>query len=84
MKKQNKFQQILKYLWKNKGFTIGCIIILATLFIAIFADKIVPYDPNKMNPRFKLLPVSWAEGGDPRYLLGTDAIGRDLLSRLFK
>ncbi|MBQ6509800.1 MAG: ABC transporter permease [Flexilinea sp.] len=84
MKKQNKIQSILKYLWKNKGFTVGLIIILATLFIAIFADQIVPYDPNKMNPRFKLLPVSWAEGGDPKYFLGTDAIGRDLLSRLFK
>ncbi|NMA12550.1 MAG: ABC transporter permease [Chloroflexi bacterium] len=81
---KTKLSNGIKYLQKNKSFSIGLGIVLITIFIAIFADSLTPHVPSKLNPKFKLLPPFWVEGGNPKYILGTDAIGRDLLSRLIK
>ena len=56
---------------------IACIV-----FCALFAGLIAPHDPGDQNLRAILTPPAWADGGDPNYLLGTDSLGRDLLSRL--
>ena len=50
--------------------------------ISIFAPYIAPFDPTEQNRTALLLPPSWYEGGNPAYLLGTDDIGRDILSRI--
>ena len=57
-------------------------IILVLLFVAVFAEFIAPYNPEigSLSARFK--PPAWAAGGSSEYLLGTDHIGRDVLSRL--
>lgn len=52
------------------------------LIMAIFAPLIAPHDPIEQTLRDKLLPPAWMEGGEAKYLLGTDAFGRDILSRL--
>ena len=52
------------------------------VFVAIFAPLLAPYDPFEQFRGFTKLPPFWAEGSDPRYILGTDAVGRDMLSRL--
>lgn len=61
--------------------SIGILIILA----AVFSPWIAPYDPTS-NASFNLmdseLPPVWMEGGDARFLLGTDNQGRDLLSTM--
>ena len=75
-------KSFLLFCKKNPGFTIGLIIMVFLLFVAIFAEQICPYDPASGSPKDKLLPPFWMEGSDPRFLLGTDYIGRDLLSRL--
>jgi len=49
---------------------------------AIFADHIAPHDPGDQNLLSILTPPVWADGGDPSYPLGTDSLGRDVLSRL--
>ena len=49
---------------------------------AIFADWIAPHDPKLGTLSTRLLPPAWMEGGDPEYLLGTDRVGRDILSRI--
>jgi peptide/nickel transport system permease protein len=49
---------------------------------AIFAGFIAPHDPNEQNLVSILVPPAWAAGGDPNFLLGTDSLGRDVLSRL--
>lgn len=72
----------LSFCRKNPGFTIGLIIMVLVLLVAIFAEQLCPYDPAAGSPKDKLLPPFWMEGADPRFLLGTDYIGRDLLSRL--
>src|SRR5215204_3472876 len=57
-------------------------IITVMLAMALFAPLLAPYSPIDQTLRDKLIPPFWVEGGDMRYLLGTDAFGRDILSRL--
>ena len=76
----------LRELWhhfaENKGAVAGLIIILIVAFLAIFADLVAPYHPYEQDRGAFLLPPSWMEKGDPRFLLGTDDVGRDMYSRL--
>lgn len=66
----------------NPGFTIGLIVMVFMIFVALFAEQLCPHDPYTGSPKDKLLPPFWMEGADPRFFLGTDYIGRDLLSRI--
>lgn len=60
-----------------------CILVIVTMvFMAVFAPLLAPYSPIDQTLRDKLLPPFWLEGGSMKYLLGTDAFGRDILSRL--
>jgi peptide/nickel transport system permease protein len=52
------------------------------IFCGIFGDYVAPQDPLKTNFIDKLTPPVWQEGGTTRYLLGTDQLGRDILSRI--
>jgi peptide/nickel transport system permease protein len=63
-------------------FWVGLIIILGILFVAIFANWLSPHDYAEQNLVKGMLPPFWMDGSDPAYLLGTDRLGRDLLSRL--
>ncbi len=56
--------------------------ILCIAGCAIFAGLLAPHDPDEQNLLSILTPPAWAAGGDPSYLLGTDSLGRDVLSRL--
>lgn len=59
------------------------LVVLAGFVIAaIFADVIAPYDPTQNNLIGRLQPPAFASGGSRDHLLGTDQLGRDLLSRL--
>jgi peptide/nickel transport system permease protein len=49
---------------------------------AIFAGALAPHDPGEQNLLAILVPPAWASGGDAAFLLGTDSLGRDVLSRL--
>jgi len=57
--------------------------VAAVAFCAIFCGVIAPHDPADQNLLSILTPPVWASGGDVQYLLGTDSLGRDVLSRLF-
>ena len=59
----------------------GAVVLLFVL-MAIFAPWIAPQDPNETDLLRRLQPPVWLEGGDWNYLLGCDALGRDLLSRI--
>ena len=56
--------------------------ILCILFCAVFAGRIAPNDPSDQNLLAILAPPAWVDGGDPAYPLGTDSLGRCVLSRL--
>ncbi|OAK58607.1 peptide transporter [Variovorax paradoxus] len=66
----------------NRGAVIGLATIVFLLLVALFAPWIAPHAPNETNSAVFLLPPAWQQGGSMSYLLGTDAIGRDILSRL--
>jgi peptide/nickel transport system permease protein len=61
---------------------VGLLLLCLLLACALFAEWIAPHNPTRMAPAVKYLPPAWVEGGDPRFLLGTDQLGRDVLSRL--
>lgn len=59
------------------------IMVLGTLvFVALLANFIAPYSPNAVSLHNTLSPPFWAEGGSATNLLGTDNLGRDILSRI--
>ena len=60
----------------------GLIFVVAILLTAAFANVLAPYPPDLTNNAVFLKPPAWQAGGSWAYPLGTDAIGRDILSRL--
>ena len=69
--------------WRMKGFPlIPVTILLFIAFVAVFADLLAPYDPQVGSLARRFRPPVWQEGGSMAYLLGTDHVGRDVLSRL--
>jgi len=66
----------------NRGAVMGLVVIVLLLLIALLAPWIAPHSPNQTDSSAFLLPPAWQAGGSAAHLLGTDAIGRDLLSRL--
>lgn len=70
------------YFSANRGAVAGLAVIVLVLLCALFAPWIAPHDPNLTNNTVFLKPPFWQEGGSLSYPLGTDAIGRDILSRL--
>jgi len=71
-------------LWKalRRLPVIPVTILGIVVFVAIFADLITPYPPNEMSLTDRLTPPFFVSGGSPSHLLGTDNLGRDLLSRI--
>ena len=61
---------------------IAVLIISVMILMAVFAPLLAPYSPIDQTLRDKLLPPFLLEGGSTKYILGTDAFGRDILSRL--
>ncbi len=76
-------RKAFRSLTRNKAATVGAIILLAVIFTAILASVIAPYDPSAQNLSMRLKPPAWAEGGSMSHILGTDHLGRDILSRIF-
>ncbi len=66
----------------NRTALGGLIVILTLVAVAILADVIAPYAPSEQFRDALLTPPAWQEGGSLRFLLGTDPVGRDMLSRL--
>lgn len=67
---------------ENRGAVIGLAVVCAVVFIAIFANFLAPYSPIEQYRGFTRLPPVWVEGGNWAYPLGTDPLGRDMLSRI--
>ena len=80
------FTAVLAEFWsyfsENRGAVIGLAFFIGVILIAVFADFIAPHAPNQQYRDALLQPPFWQAGGSLKFPLGTDAIGRDLLSRL--
>jgi dipeptide transport system permease protein len=70
------------YFSVNRGAVIGLAVFILLVLTAIFANWIAPHSPIQQYRDALLTPPAWLEGGRPEFLLGTDAVGRDILSRL--
>ena len=57
-------------------------VLLALVFGALFAYQLSPYDPDVISLRERNTPPAWFADGSTKYLLGTDHVGRDVLSRV--
>ncbi len=75
-------REFWRYFSANAGAVGGLAIIVIVLLLALFANFVAPHAPNLTHDDAFLRPPFWEEGGSLTYPLGTDAIGRDLLSRL--
>jgi len=67
---------------QSRGALLGLAIAVLLLLLAAFAGVIAPHPPYEQFRDATLTPPAWEAGGDPRFLLGTDPVGRDILSRL--
>jgi dipeptide transport system permease protein len=70
------------YFSENNGAVAGLVIIAVVVTLAVFAPFVAPHSPILTNNAAFLRPPVWQQGGSWAYPLGTDAIGRDMLSRL--
>ncbi|MGR3570965.1 ABC transporter permease subunit [Brevirhabdus sp.] len=70
------------YFRENRGAVFGLWIFAAFVFVALFAPLIAPYDPTVQFRAATLQPPVWQAGGSWDHILGTDPLGRDMLSRL--
>lgn len=67
---------------RNPAALVGAVILAIVVGAALAAPWIAPHDPAKQSLIRRFTPPVWAAGGNPTYLLGTDQVGRDILSRI--
>jgi peptide/nickel transport system permease protein len=68
---------------RSRDFPLVPLLILGIIaFVAVFANLLAPHDPQVGSLSARFRPPCWLAGGSTKYLLGTDQLGRDVLSRL--
>jgi len=72
----------LRRLLRLRWGVLAAVVLLLIVASAVFAPWIAPHDPLAVNIRHRLAPPAWIEGGALANVLGTDQVGRDLLSRM--
>ena len=75
-------QEFWHYFKRNKGAVVGLVYVVVMIVIAVFANFLAPYNPADQFRDSLLAPPFWQDGGSMAHLLGTDDVGRDILSRL--
>ena len=73
---------VLRSLARRKVALVGVIVIMLMILVAIFAPFLTPYDPAEINIVNRLNPPGWTSPDGDVYVLGTDSLGRDVLTRL--
>lgn len=77
-----RFGRLIIELSQDKAGAFGLAVMVVVALAAIFAPVLAPHDPTAQSLDLRLQPPFWLEGGDISYPLGTDYLGRDVLSRL--
>ena len=83
-KRETRAKELIRRFKYNKSAVFGLVILIVLVLSAIFADYIAPNDPTPSPPQLfnKLKPGFWSEEAVKGMPLGTDALGRDVLSRV--
>jgi peptide/nickel transport system permease protein len=71
-----------RWLGRHLKALFGAPILAGAILAALAAPLLAPYDPLPASPANRLRPPAWTEGGSAAHALGTDQLGRDILSRL--
>ena len=80
--RRRRLAEFWYYFSENRGAVIGLWVFIALVIVAMLSPLIAPHFPYAQYRDAVLLPPFWAEGGRAAFPLGTDAVGRDMLSRL--
>jgi len=73
---------LLRKLWRFKWGVAASLVLVVIVGTAIFAPLLAPYSPTVVDIQHRLGPPAWMDGGTRAHVLGTDQVGRDLLSRM--
>ena len=79
---RHPFFDQLEQLWRNKTAVAGLLVITLFVLTAILAPFLSPHNPVEVSLYDQIKPPIWEEGGTWKNILGTDDLGRDILSRL--
>ena len=80
--KRSVLGEFWHYFSENRGAVTGLFVFAALVLVALAAPLLAPHEPYQQYRDALLLPPAWAEGGSWTFPLGTDPVGRDMLSRL--
>jgi ABC-type dipeptide/oligopeptide/nickel transport system permease subunit len=72
----------LRRAWRLKWGLAAGVLLAVVLALTALAGWVAPHDPLAVNIRHRLAPPAWMDGGTRAHLLGTDQVGRDVLSRI--
>jgi peptide/nickel transport system permease protein len=73
---------VVRAVLRSKLGVVALAVLTLMVLVALCAPLIAPYDPGAQDLLVRLHPPAWAAAGDSSHLLGTDQLGRDILSRL--
>ena len=76
------FRRNIRLFVSSRLSTMSALVVLAFVVLAVAAPLFAPQDPNETDLLRRLQPPAWMEGGEWAYVLGADALGRDILSRI--
>jgi len=79
---RTRSRRVISALVRKRAGLIGLVIVLLNVVVALSASVLAPHDPLDQDVARRLLPPVWLAGGGHDYLLGTDQLGRDILSRI--
>jgi len=79
---RSQWKRAVCSLRQSRAAVAGVIVLASVIVLAIAANWISPHNPNEQVLERRLMPPAWIEGGSRRHLLGTDHLGRDILSRV--
>src|SRR5512134_3660747 len=88
VKGRSPWQEAWGRFLRNKASILGLVIVSLFLLVTVFASTVAPHNPLQLHSGKSFLPPAWVEKsstnktGDPEFLLGTDTLGRDVLSRV--
>ncbi len=82
MTRSSTLARFARSLKRDPKLLVAGLWLAAVIAAALFGPWIAPHDPNAQSLMLRMQPPAWIDGGDWRYPLGTDQLGRDLLSRV--
>lgn len=71
-----------RYFVQNRGAVLGLAVFVVVCLLALSANWVAPHHPHEQYREHFLTPPFWEAGGSTEFWLGTDAVGRDILSRI--